>query len=135
MNDTNTVVEELISITNLIKTYISKIDHTRGAVKKAQEMLNAILDNDETYREHTEKVKEAAKLKTQTKQQIMRLPQAQDLASKVKEARELLKEMQNTLSEYLADYQRRTGSSEFEDETGTIRKIVFVAKLVKEWKY
>ena len=132
MNDTNTVVEELISITNLIKTYISKIDHTRGAVKKAQEMLNAILDNDETYREHTEKVKEAAKLKTQTKQQIMRLPQAQDLASKVKEARELLKEMQNTLSEYLADYQRRTGSSEFEDETGTIRKIVFVAKLVKE---
>lgn len=123
--------EELLNITGLIKTYITKTDTMVGSIQKAQEMLNDILDNDETYRNHSDAVKEASKIRNQTKTQIMRTPQAQDLAAQVKEARVALKEMKQTLSEYLADYQRMTGSNEFEDEAGTIRKIIFLAKLVK----
>lgn len=124
--------EELLNVSGLINTYIGKIDGLTEQVKKAQEMLNDILENDETYNLHSEKVKEANKLKSQTKQQIMRAPQTQDLASKVKESRQSLKEMKDTLSEYLTEYARLTGSTEFEDETGQIRKIVYQAKLVKQ---
>ncbi len=124
--------EELQNITGLINTYINKIEAMTDSVKKAQEMLNDILDNDETYNLHSEKVKEANKLKGQTKQQIMRSPAAQDLAGKVKDARQSLKEMKDTLSEYLTEYARMSGSTEFEDETGQLRKIVYMAKLIKQ---
>lgn len=124
--------EELMNITGLINTYIGKIDQLVETTKKAQEMLNDILENDETYNEHSKKVKEATKLKGQTKQQVLRSPQTQELVGKIKDARQSLKEMKDTLSEYLTDYARRTGSTEFEDETGQMRKIVYLAKLVKQ---
>jgi aminoglycoside/choline kinase family phosphotransferase len=59
-------------------------------------------------------------------------PAAQDLAGKVKDARQSLKEMKDTLSEYLTEYARMSGSTEFEDETGQLRKIVYMAKLIKQ---
>jgi len=124
--------EEILSVTGLINTYITKIDILTETMKKAQEMLNDIFENDETYNLHSDKVKEANKLKSQTKQQIVRTPQVQELASKVKESRQSLKEIKDTLSEYLTDYARKTGSNEFEDETGQTHKIVYQAKLVKQ---
>lgn len=124
--------DELMNITGLIKTYISKVDTLSESIKKSQEMLNDILDNDETYTLHSNQVKEATKVRNQTKQQIMRSPQAQDLAGKVKDARMSLKEMKDTLSDYLTEYARMTGSTEFEGEDGQMRKIVHKATLIKQ---
>jgi hypothetical protein len=43
-----------------------------------------------------------------------------------------LKEAQEALSSYLADFQRLTGVSEIEGEDGELRQIVYVAKLVRK---
>lgn len=123
--------EELLNLTGLIKTYISKISGMEEALQKAQEMLNDILESSETFREHTKLAKEAAGVKSKTRQQIMSQPQARDLDAKVKDAKASLKEMKNTLSEYLTDYARITGSNEFEDEVGQLHKIVTIVKLVR----
>jgi hypothetical protein len=123
--------EELLNLTGLIKTYISKIAGLEESMHKASEMLNDILESSETFREHSKLAKEAAGIKSKTRQQIMSQPQAKDLDAKLKDAKSSIKEMKQTLSEYLTDYSRITGSTEFEDETGQLHKIVYVAKLVK----
>ena len=53
-------------------------------------------------------------------------------SGKVDELKSELKEAQEALSSYLAEYQKLTGSSEIEGEDGELRKIVYVAKLVKK---
>lgn len=123
--------QELLNITGLINTYLNKMVLLDEQYKKAQEMLNDILENDENYNDLSDKAKVATLAKNKAKQQVMNIPQAKDLSEKIKEAKQTLKEMKDTLSEYLTDYQRLSGSSEFEDETGQMHKIIYVAKLVK----
>jgi hypothetical protein len=124
--------QELLSITNLVKTHINKIALTTETLRRSSEMLNDILENDENLRGLTEKTKEANAAKNKAKQMVLNIPQAKDLSEKMKEAKISLKEMKDALSDYLTEYQRLSGSSEFEDDTGQIHKIVYVAKLVRQ---
>lgn len=94
--------------------------------------MDGILDNDSTYQEHSEAAKEAAKVKAATKQQILKQPQAADLAEKVRSIRSQIKENKASLSDYLREFQRMSGINEIEGSDGEIREIVFTAKLVNK---
>ena len=101
-------------------------------MKKNKEMLEDILINDETYKLHTEEAKKAAKIKLQTKQQIMKQPNANALNEKVKELSSEVKEMNQALSDYLSEYTKMTGTSEIEGEDGEVREIIRITKLIKK---
>lgn len=124
----------LQNLESMIKSHISRIDKIKEENKKFKEMLDSIFENDSVYKDHAEKAKEAAKVKSQTKQQILKQPQAADLNDKIKGSRGELKELQTALSDYLKEFQRMSGVNEIEDEDGTVREIVYVAKLVKRSK-
>lgn len=121
----------LLSIESLIKEHASNIDKGRSELKKYREMLESALLNDETYRLHTEKVKEVVKVKSATKSQIMQIPGNKELAEKVREIAGGIKDAQNELSDYLREYLRISGSTEIEAEDGEVCEIVSTAKLVK----
>lgn len=121
----------LLSIESLIKEHAAAIDKGRSELKKYREMLESALLNDETYRLHSEKVKEAVKIKSATKSQIMQIPENKVLAEKVKELAGGVKDAQNELSDYLREFLRISGSNEIEGEDGEIHEIVSTAKLVK----
>ena len=93
-------------------------------------MLTDILANDPTYKETTDKAKEVAKEKAKAKANILQQPTAHDLAFKVKDSRIEIKQLSLELSGFLTEYQKLTGSNEFESEDGEIRRIVSTAKLV-----
>lgn len=122
----------LLDLEQLIKTHIKTIDNGKSELKKLREMLTSTLENDETYRLHNDEAKKAAKIKSQTKYQIMQLPQNKQLAEKVKDATTQIKEADTALSDYLREYERMSGSNEIETEDGDVREIVYVAKLVKK---
>lgn len=122
---------DLITITNLIQSYIGNLDRAQQEMKAHKQMLQDSFANDPTYREHDEKVKEATKVRTQTKQQILKQPTLRELAEKVKEMSQGVKDMREALSSYLQEYAKITGSREFEDADGELREIVYSAKLVK----
>lgn len=122
----------LLDLEQLIKTHISNIDKGKSELKKQREMLTSTLENDETYRLHNEEAKKAAKIKAQTKYQIMQHPQNKQLAEKVRGIAQDIKEADAALSDYLREYERMSGSSEIETDDGEIREIVYVAKLVKK---
>lgn len=125
----------LVKIEEMIKTHMAQIDELGEEASKYKDMLDDILLNDETYQEHEKAAKEAARIKSNTKKEIMKRPDAADLALKLKSVKSQQKELREGLSDYLREYQRLSGSNEIEGEDGELREIVFVAKLVKRSKF
>lgn len=117
---------------NLIKGHISGIDKRKEELKKLKEMISDILINDPIYQEHEKIAKEANKVKSATKAQLMKAPNAAEVVGKVKTMVEEVKEMDGALSDYLREFQRLSGASEIEGDDGQVREIVYVAKLVKK---
>jgi seryl-tRNA synthetase len=87
--------------------------------------------NDANYKELNDKAKEANRLKNAAKQQILRSPAIQELSNKVKAMKEELADLQDSLSDYLREYQRTTGSNVFVGDNGEELEIVHVTKLVR----
>lgn len=121
----------LLKIEEMIKTHMSQIDELGEEASKYKDMLDGIFVNDETYQEHEKIAKEAARIKSNTRKEIMKRPDAADLSNKLKSLKSQQKELKDGMSDYLKEYQRLSGSNEIEGEDGEIRQIMFVAKLVK----
>ncbi len=131
-----TIVEEtpaelLGNLESSIKEHIASIDTSKTELKKLKEMLSDMFSNDSTYQEHDKAVKEASKIRTKTKLELLKQPAAAQLNNKIKELSSDLKDLQNALSDYLREYQRLSGSNEIEGDEGEVREIVYVARLVK----
>lgn len=124
--------EILLNMESLIKGHISTIDKLTEESRKLKSMLDDIFANDPTYQEHDKAAKEAAKVKSGTKQQILKQPQAADLDKKLKELKSELKENQGSLSDYLQEYARMSGVNEIEGDDGEVREIVYNARLIKK---
>ena len=125
-------VRTLLSVESLIKTLISRIARVKVDLKPVKEMLSDLLNNNEKYQLADNEAKEASKKKSTAKKEILSTPEGKMASGKVDELKSELKEAQEALSTYLAEYQKLTGSSEIEGEDGELRKIVYVAKLVKK---
>lgn len=122
----------LLSLQDLIKTNIDQLEKLQLDLRKQREMFEDSFNNDPVYREHTEKVKEVTKVKSATKQQIMKQPSVLQLSNHIKNMRQEIKERQASLSDYLQEYQRLTGATEIESNKGDLLRIVNSSKLVKE---
>lgn len=130
----NTAADTLLSLENLIKSHIRSLDTLRIELKKHKELEEDALNNDPTYKEHLKNVKEATKVKSNTKQQILKQPSMANVANKIKSMSAEIKEKENALSDYLKEYQRMSGASEIEGENGEVMEIVTVVKVVKRRK-
>ncbi len=119
----------LVRIEEMIKTHLTQIDSLTEDITKHKDMLDDIFTNDETFQEHDKVAKEAAKIRSKTKSEILKRPDAADLSNKLKALKSEKKELQTGLSDYLREYQRLSGINEIEDNDGELRQIVYVAKL------
>ncbi len=122
----------LINMESMIKSHVSSIDKLQTEAKSLKGMLDDIFTNDPTFGEHDKRAKEAAKVRAQTRSEILKRPQAAELNSKVKSLKSEVKELQIALSDYLQEYARMAGVNEIEGEDGEIREIVYEAKLIKK---
>ena len=116
--DTTNQADVIINLEQLIKGHASNIDRLKVELKKHKEMLDDIFNNDSVYKDHSEKVKEATRIKTATRQQILKRPDVSVLANKLKDMKISVKELEGALSEYLREYQKMTGVNEIEAENG-----------------
>jgi len=121
----------LYTVESAIRTRTQKLADIREKQKNLNEMLNSYLEGDQTYVEAAKEAKTAAGKKSAIKARLMSEPGAQDLPDKIQEAREEKQELEESLSYYLAEFQKLSGTSEFEDE-GVLKQIVFRARLVKK---
>lgn len=122
----------VLNMESMIRSHMSSIAQLKQEAEKNQGLLDGIFDNDPTYQKHCEAAKEASRIKSATKQQILKQPQAAELFEKVKNLKAELKDMQVALSDYLREYQRLSGLNQIEDDEGEVHEIVYTAKLIKK---
>lgn len=125
----------LIKIEEMIKTHLSQIDTLQEEITKHKEMLDDIFGNDNLYQEHDKVAKEAAKIRSATKAQIMKRPNVADLANKLKDLKTEQGELKDGLSDYLREFQRLSGLNEIEDDKGELMEIIYVPKLVRKSQF
>ncbi len=123
--------EILLNLENLIKNHITSIDKLKEETKKHSQMLTDIFENDATYKEHSNKVKDANKIRLNTRAQLMKQSSAMALSEKVKTMKSDLKELEVALSDYLQEFARQSGTTQIEGNDGEVREIVYTAKLIK----
>lgn len=122
----------MLNLEELIKNHIDSLDKLRNEMKEQREMYEDSFNNNPTYREHQEKVKEATKGRSQVRQQIAKQPSVAVLDQKIKDMRFDIKEKQQTLSDLLADYKEQTGATSIETRNGQVLEIVSTARLVRK---
>jgi hypothetical protein len=122
----------LLSLEDMIKRHISSIETLQTEMRKHKEMFDDAFDGSVVYKEHADKVKEAQKQKSTTRQEILKQPQIIQLGEKIKTMREEMRELKLALSDYLVEFQRLSGLREIQDEAGEFREIINSAKAVKK---
>lgn len=122
----------VMNLESLIKNLMQTLDKEQAEVGTFQDTLNDIFENDETFKEHSKLAKEASKVKSATKRQILKQPQAADLDNKIRTLKSEIKENKASLSDYLREYQRMSGINEIEGTDGELLEIVYDAKLIRK---
>ncbi len=123
--------EVILNMESMIKSHMASLKTLNEELSKHKGILDDIFENDPTFREHSEKAKEAATVKANTRKEILKRPQAAELDTKVKSIKSQIKETQEALSDYLQEYARMSGVNEIEGDDGEVREIVYTARLVK----
>lgn len=129
---TNPDAESMLQLEGIIKAKVLRLNTMKSELKKLKDMLESTLLNDETYRKHSELAKQAAKVRSATKMQILKLPENAELAGRVKELSEDYKELNGELEDNLREYVLVSGTNEIEGVDGEINQIVYVPKLVRK---
>ncbi len=124
--------ELVVSLTNLINANLSEISNLEKEMAKQKEMIDSVLENDSTYKDHAEKAKEATRIKSNTKKEIFKRPDVKHVVEKLTEMKDNLTDTREELSNYIQEYAQASGQNYFEAEDGTIQEIVYVAKLRKK---
>ena len=122
----------LLSLEELIKNHIESIDKLKLEVKQQKEMLEDSFNNNPTYHEHDEKVKDVIKAKNSVRQEISKQPSVATLSQKVKDLRFDISEKSKTLSDLLQDFREQTGATQIETRDGKVLEIVSTSKLVRK---
>lgn len=128
----NDDVNALASLESMINQSLSRISVVSEELKKQNEMLESVLDNDQVYKNHLEQAKEANKVKNKTKAEVLKRPDVKQTAERVKELRAEVKDTRDSLSGYLYEYAQKSNSDTFETAEGDVLGIVYSAKLVKK---
>jgi len=110
----------------------TEIDKIEADLANQKEMLDSVLENDSTYKDHAERAKEASRIKTATKKEIFKRPDVSHVVVKLNEIKDDIKNTKEELSQYVQEYARVSGQNYFEAADGSIQEIVYVAKLRKK---
>ena len=109
---------DFLALEARIKRTYSLIQEAKDKLKKQREMFEDAFGNDPVYRDHEMKHQEARKVYLATRQQILKDPAVASMKEKAGELRLSLRELQDSLSEDLQQYQNLTGERVIEMEEG-----------------
>jgi len=113
-----------------IKKRLKIISDLQEEVNKMRSAYNESLEDNPTYQE-IQKVEERFKEETKDKKQKVRLsPTIMAMDNDLKDLRKQIRENKEVLSAELLEHYKETGSLEVTDTDGTVKRIVFSAKLI-----
>ena len=132
-NSTNQALD-LMTIENMINAQMVDIAKLKDDMKIVKDSYDDAFRNDSKYKELDDKAKETAKMRNTYKQTLLKDPAVAELSNKLDGFKGEVKDMQEALSDYLREYYRLSGMTQFETKDGEMLQIVNVFKLVKQAK-
>lgn len=124
--------ELVVNLGNLINANLKELENIEIQMNQQKEMVDNVLQNDSTYKQHEEQAKEATRVKSNTKKEIFKRSDVAHVVAKLAELKENLRDTKEELSQYLQEYSRISEQNSFESEDGTIHEIVYTAHLRKK---
>ncbi len=122
----------ILQVEDLINRQMEEIEKMRDDTRMMKSAYDDAFKNDAKFREFDEKTKEAGKLKKQYVQGMKKDPAIANAESQYLAKKDELKDAQTGLSEYLREYNRISGMTQFETKDGQMLEIVQTFKLVKK---
>lgn len=122
----------LVNIESLINSHDVRLKTLDDELKIEKDMFNGLLENDEEYLLADKEAKKTAKLKSQAKAKVMSRTEAKAVVEKIKDLQNQMKELKVALSDYLSQYVTLSGTNQIESPDGTMREILYTARLVKK---
>jgi len=121
----------ILQVEDLINRQMADIEKMRDESKMMRSAFEDAFKNDAKFREFDEKTKEAGKLKKQYVEGMKKDPAIANAEQQYNVKKDELKDAQVGLSEYLKEYNRISGMTQFETKDGQMLEIVQTFKLVK----
>ena len=121
--------ESLMAVQNIIQRYSGEYDEVNSRLKDLREMMKNMFDNDAELQELEEQAKTVTQDARNRKQRIKESPESVELQMKMKELKEEIGEIQETLNNHLLRYYQMTGSQVIEEPDGTEREFKVQARL------
>lgn len=120
-----------LDLHGLIKNHVAGAEKLKQEIRTTREMYEDSFNNNPTYREHAEKVKDASRAKASVKLEIRKQPSVANLEQRLKDLKFDLREKNKTLSDLLIDYKENSGATQLELFDGQMYDIVPSAKLIR----
>lgn len=122
----------ILQVEEYINQQMVDIAKMREEMRLVKSTVDDSFQNDAQYRELETKAKETAKVKNAYKKQMMNDPAVAEQANKLDGMKSEMRDMSVALSDYLREYNRLSGMSQFETRDGEVLEIINVFKLVKK---
>jgi oligoendopeptidase F len=121
--------EEFEALKGLVSRKTSQADTLKSKVKELAESVKNIFGNDAELAAAQEKEKEVKKEVKTRRAYLNNQPETQDIKFHLKEAKEELKDVEDSLSNQLLNLYQMTGVKEFETAAGEVREFVIKARV------
>ncbi|MEO6508865.1 MAG: hypothetical protein ABIO02_02840, partial [Patescibacteria group bacterium] len=128
---TPNATSSLLNLESLINGYLVDLEKVQEKYKTQRDMFNDSFENDADFSQIMMKVKEVNRTKSVAKQRIQKLPNVVELASKMREYKEEIKDIHEGLSAYLQQYKELSGSNQLTRDNGEVVEIISVTKFIK----
>lgn len=124
--------ELVVNLGNLINANLKELGSLETQMGQQKEMIDNVLQNDATYKQHEEQAKEATRVKSNTKKEIFKRTDVAHVVIKLSELKENVRDTKEELSQYLQEYAKISEQNHFESTDGIIHEIVYTARLRKK---
>ncbi len=121
--------DTLSAVEGIIRRQSVRLDALRDEAKTFADQLKSILDNDEALTNVEEEVKQATRKQKERKATLANSPESMQLKYKLKEVKDSIKDIEESLSNHLLNLYKITGIKEFDTDDGKRREFDVRAKL------
>ncbi len=119
----------IVLLQSLIDQHRDKLKTLEQESREHRAMLKSLFESDENYQEVDREWQKLNKLKKIARQKILATPEAKAVDDKVKANQAQIRELKTAFSDYLYQYATQSGSNQIEFPDGSLKQIVYTAKL------
>lgn len=127
--DDNGTGKTLTAVEGIIRRQSTRLDELKEQAKILNDQLRSILDNDEELSTVAEEVKTATRKQKERKTALSNSAESMQIKYKLKELKESIKDIEESLSNHLLNLFQITGVKEFDTDDGKKREYDVRAKL------